>query len=127
MLEEALTRIDADGGAGAKVVFLGDLVDRGPDSRGVIDIIIEGIAQGRDWIVLKGNHDDYVSRFLDQGDAHASKGHPGLPWFDPRLGGDATMASYGVATAERKIADILEDACAAVPRAHREFIAGLPL
>lgn len=127
MLEEALTRIEDDGGAGAKAVFLGDLVDRGPDSRGVIDIILEGIAQGRDWIVLKGNHDDYVNRFLEQGDAHASKGHPELPWFNPKLGGDATLASYGVETEGREIADILEDACEAVPRAHRDFISGLPL
>ena len=126
MLEDALALIDADGGTAARVVFIGDLVDRGPDSRGVIDTLLVGLAQVRDWIVLRGNHDDYVTRFLDDGDAYASKGHPDLPWFAPRLGGDATLASYGVVTEGREVAEILVDARAAIPRVHRDFIAGLP-
>lgn len=127
MLEDALTRIEADGGAQARVIFLGDLVDRGPDSRGVIDLILQGLAQGRDWIVLCGNHDTYVTRFLDHGDAFASKGHPDLPWVAPRLGGDTTLASYGVETHDRPLADILRDARAAIPQAHRDFLGRLPL
>ncbi len=126
MLGDALARIDADGGARARVVFLGDLVDRGPDSRGVIDTVLAGQAEGRDWVVVKGNHDDYVTRFLEHGDAYASKGHPDLPWTAPRLGGDTTLASYGVATEGREMADILADARATIPKAHRDFIAGLP-
>lgn len=127
MLDHALALIKADGGAKARVVFLGDLVDRGPDSRGVIERLLNGLEQGRDWIVLKGNHDDYVARFLDHGDAYGSKGHPDLPWFAERLGGGATLASYGVETKGRDVADILKDAQAAIPQAHRDFLAGLPL
>ncbi|MBU3260685.1 metallophosphoesterase [Roseovarius sp. PS-C2] len=127
MLEHALSLIDADGGGDARVVFLGDLVDRGPDSRGVIQTLIDGIASGRDWIVLKGNHDDYVPRFLDHGDAHASLNHPELSWFSPRLGGQATMTSYGVDIDGRDMVDILRDARAAIPQAHRDFLAGLKL
>lgn len=127
MLEDALALIEADGGPGARVVFLGDLVDRGPDSRGVIDLILAGLERGRDWIVLSGNHDTYVTRFLDEGDAFTSKGHPELPWTAPRLGGDTTLASYGVETRDRALADILHDARSAIPPAHRDFLAGLPL
>ena len=127
MLDHALALIEADGGAKARTVFLGDLVDRGPDSRGVIERLLNGVEQGRDWIVLKGNHDDYVLRFLDHGDAYASKGHPDLPWFAERLGGGATLASYGVDTKGRDIAAILNDARVAIPQAHCDFLAGLPL
>ncbi len=127
MLDHALALIQADGGADAPIVILGDLVDRGPDSRGVIECLIKGREQGRNWIVLKGNHDDYVLRFLDHGDAYASKGHPNLPWFGQQLGGGATLASYGVDTKGRDAPTILSDARAAIPRAHRDFLAGLPL
>ena len=39
-----------------RIVFLGDYVDRGPDSRGVIDFIIE-LSQQISIITLKGNHE----------------------------------------------------------------------
>ena len=42
MLLDALTMIEADGGAASRVVVLGDLVDRGPNSRAVIDTLISG-------------------------------------------------------------------------------------
>ena len=56
-LETALSLIEKDGGAKAKTVFVGDLVDRGQDSRRVIELIMDGVAAGRNWTVLKGNHD----------------------------------------------------------------------
>ena len=46
-LDRVLARIEADGGAAAEVVFLGDYADRGPDSRGVIDRLAAGKAEGR--------------------------------------------------------------------------------
>ena len=49
MLEDALALIEGDGGADSTVVFLGDYVDRGPDSRGVLDLLARGLAEGRDW------------------------------------------------------------------------------
>ena len=57
LLEEALSRIEADGGKDANIVFLGDYVDRGPDSKGVIDILCEGLAAGRNWTCIKGKID----------------------------------------------------------------------
>ena len=46
-LEQALQWIAADGGDAARIVFLGDFEDRGPDSRGVIERVMTGMAAGR--------------------------------------------------------------------------------
>jgi serine/threonine protein phosphatase 1 len=69
-----------------KLVFLGDYVDRGPDSKGVIQWLIERHKQGNT-IALLGNHDQMMleaphdSMMLDM-------------WV--RCGGDATLRSYRV-------------------------------
>ena len=65
MLENALLRIEADGGPDARIVFLGDYCDRGPDSHGVIDRLARGQAEGRNWVCIKGNHDRMFSMFLE--------------------------------------------------------------
>lgn len=111
----------------AQVVHVGDLVDRGPDSRGVIDYLATGIAAGQDWVVLKGNHDRMFARFLaDPGEPEPGL-RPDLSWLHPRLGGAETLASYGVhAPADRPIAPVHADALAAVPQAHRDFLASRP-
>ena len=62
-LKRAHDRIAADkarsGAHTAEVVHLGDLTDRGPDSKGVIDFILAGIDAGEPWRVIKGNHDRF--------------------------------------------------------------------
>ena len=58
----------------APVVHIGDLVDRGPDSQGVVEFLRAGIASGQDWIVLKGNHDRMFTNYLRD-----------LTYHDPRL------------------------------------------
>jgi serine/threonine protein phosphatase 1 len=126
-LDRALALIEADGGRGARVVFLGDYIDRGPDSRGVIETLIQGQANGRDWICLRGNHDTYLPRFFDAGEVYTSKGHPDLPWWAKRLGGDATLASYGIAIEGKTDIEILKETRAKVPPAHRDFLAACPL
>ena len=67
LLEQALEWVNADGGPNARIVFLGDLVDRGPDSKGVIDRLMAGQADGLPWQVLMGNHDRMFARFLTDG------------------------------------------------------------
>ena len=126
LLRAAHRRIEADGGTDARIVHLGDLVDRGPDSRGVIDLLIDGQARGRDWIVIKGNHDRLFSQFLtdpdwiDPGLAQASH------WVEhPGLGAAATLASYGL-DADQPRAALHGAALRAVPRDHARWLAGLP-
>jgi serine/threonine protein phosphatase 1 len=111
----------------APVIHVGDLVDRGPDSRGVIDYLSQGIAEGQDWVVLKGNHDRMFTRFLRD----PAEPEPGLradlSWLHPRLGGVETLASYGVRSAgDRPVGKVHADAVAAVPRAHRDFLETRP-
>ncbi|MFM2357128.1 MAG: hypothetical protein RLZZ528_2864 [Pseudomonadota bacterium] len=130
-LAEAHDRIAADrrrSGSDAPVIHVGDLVDRGPDSSGVIDFLIAGQARGEPWIVLKGNHDRLFGGFLSAPGWRDPGLRPDLHWFDPRLGGVATLASYGVAASlGGDDAAIRAEALARVPLAHRIFLDRLPL
>ncbi len=128
LLRGALALIEADGGPDAPVVLVGDLVDRGPDSRGVIEHLMAGQAAGRPWTVLKGNHDRMFQWFLGPEPRDDPRLFPPLDWLHPRLGGRATLASYGVsAHGWRGRRAIHADARAAVPRAHLDWLAALPL
>lgn len=110
-----------------QVIHVGDLVDRGPDSCGVIDYLCRGQARGEDWVVLKGNHDRMFRRFLDNPDEPESGLRSTFSWLHPQIGGPATLASYGVSrAADRPIPKVHADALAAIPQAHRDFLAALP-
>jgi serine/threonine protein phosphatase 1 len=70
------------------VVFLGDYIDRGPDSRGVVRYLAGLPANiGIEWRFLKGNHEEAMLDFLDDPTT-------GATWCE--YGGDATLASYGL-------------------------------
>jgi serine/threonine protein phosphatase 1 len=69
-----------------QVVFLGDLIDRGPDSRGVIDFVLDFCRQHPQTVVLRGNHEDLLLRCLDE---------PTKLALYLRNGGSATIQSYG--------------------------------
>ena len=108
-------------GRDVDIVFLGDLVDRGPDSCGVIQTLIEGIEAGRNWTVIRGNHDQLFLEYIDGGDP-ATPG--GLSWLNERMGGQETLASYGVEQIERRDrAEIVSH----IPRAHVDFLRHTPL
>ena len=127
-MQRVLSLIEADGGPDAKVVFVGDYVDRGPDSRGVIQALIDGKAAGRNWVTIKGNHDRYLSRFMDYMIVHDPATRPDLFWFNPRLGGDKTLLSYGVeAEEDALLTAVHEEAKAAIPQDHLDFLEALPL
>ena len=126
-LKAAHDRIFRDGGRDAVIAHVGDLIDRGPDSRGVVEYLMTGQAQGRPWTVTRGNHDRFLPQYLLQPD-----------WVDPSLssrehwtlhsglGAPETLRSYGVDTAlppERMLAE----AKRAVPAAHVTYLASLPL
>ena len=71
----------------SKIVMLGDYVDRGPDSRGVLDFLVAQ-SDNPDVICLRGNHDDRLLEFVEAPDEF-SEGFL-------RYGGWETLASYGV-------------------------------
>lgn len=125
LLDAALELVARDAGADARIVFLGDLVDRGPDSRAVIDRLMNAQAQGRPWTVLRGNHDQMFIDFLDTGVIHSDHIRSGLSWLNHRLGGAATLASYGLEVTEA--APEWDAARRMVPQAHRDWLAELPL
>ena len=139
-LDRALALIEADGGPGAQVVFLGDYTDRGPDSRAVIDRLINGLAAGRNWTCIGGNHDRMFHRFVGAGILSDVAIASGKTWLHPALGGAATLASYGVAMPDAGTLEAfgfdsardddwlaLRDAARrAVPRTHLDFLAALP-
>jgi serine/threonine protein phosphatase 1 len=131
LLRAAHDWIEADrlrtGDRQAPVVHLGDLVDRGPDAPGVIEYLMRGQAEGRNWVVLKGNHDRMFSLFLEDPGAHDPGLRPQFSYLHPAIGGAETLEAYGVpSAANRPLGKVHADAAAAVPEAHRAFLAGLP-
>ncbi|MEM1399728.1 MAG: metallophosphoesterase family protein [Pseudomonadota bacterium] len=69
------------------IIYLGDYVDRGLESRQVMDLLISDQPYGFEKTFLKGNHEDSMLQFMD-GD------NDGSMWF--QFGGLSTMASYDV-------------------------------
>ncbi|MEX0303378.1 MAG: metallophosphoesterase family protein [Leisingera sp.] len=126
MLEDALQRIEDDGGPDVRIIFLGDYTDRGPDSRGVIERLLQGQAEGRNWICLKGNHDRMFSMFLEEYPRNDALLLVGYHWLHERIGGIETLQSYGVEAAEGdRIFQVHKRARAAVPQAHLDFLQDL--
>lgn len=93
LIKEDRARI---GDANAPVVHLGDYTDRGPESKQVLDYLIAGLAVGEPWICLKGNHDRMFRMFRDDPYKQDPVLRSDLTWLHERLGGDTTLASYGI-------------------------------
>jgi serine/threonine protein phosphatase 1 len=125
-LLHALSLIHADGGADAQIVFMGDYTDRGPASAAVLDTLITGVAAGKPWHCLMGNHDRMFSWFMQDYPRHDAHLPVHLYWLHERLGGDTTLASYGIEVKEtdRQMA-VHARAKSAVPQAHVDFLRGL--
>jgi serine/threonine protein phosphatase 1 len=121
LLEQLLAKIDADnvqrGSAETHIVFLGDLVDRGPDSKGVIDTLL-GLSKSRDNIrFLLGNHEEVM--------IGAHKGDPSMVRFFCRIGGRETILSYGVPLAryrDMEIDQLAELLPTLFPAEHIDFL-----
>jgi serine/threonine protein phosphatase 1 len=87
LLGRALTEIAARaGGEAGIIVTIGDYVDKGPDSRQVIDRLLSGVADGWHLIALKGNHDSMMEQALRD---------PAKMAFWMEKGGAEALASYG--------------------------------
>jgi serine/threonine protein phosphatase 1 len=118
-LDRLLELIEADSNSLAReatIVFLGDLVNRGPASRQVLERLIEGRRdRGQRWITLRGNHDQL---FIDAITGKSEAAFEQLM----RKGGAETLASYG---ARRKEASLAR-ARRAAPSEHLRFLESLP-
>lgn len=129
LLQAIHARIAADQAVhgAAPVIHVGDLVDRGPNSAGVVEYLRAGIAAGENWVVLKGNHDRMFTGFLANINHHDEGLRSDLSWLHPRLGGGTTLASYGVANpSDRPLLPVHAEALAAVPNNHRAFLETRP-
>ena len=107
-LQRLVELCERDAGAHrSKLIMLGDYVDRGPDSRGVIDFLIDLQKWSPDEIIcLRGNHEDLLLHALEGEDAK-------LSWLSN--GGDATLLSYRASRATD------------LPPSHTDWIRSLPL
>ena len=123
LLENILQQIEQDIGErptkSNHIIFLGDLIDRGPSSRGVIERLIGYHPDDIKCHFIMGNHEEVLVRGL--------RGEPAQldNWL--RHGGDATAQSYGVDQAylRRQGTEALEHALlSAIPDRHVEFMAG---
>lgn len=123
LLDRLLASIAGDdrerGTADTEIIFLGDLVDRGPDSRGVVERLLE-LSRGPMKIrFLMGNHEEVFIRAA-RGDIRALR-------FLTRIGGRETLFSYGIAPEEyrdldfEELAEVVEQK---VPAEHLDFLAG---
>lgn len=103
-----------------RIVHLGDLVDRGPDSRGVIEYLMAATARDSRNIVLTGNHDVGFLDFLAFPDPNG---------LFARNGGPETACSYGVALRmgdPMSLRDSHAELVRAVPDSHQRFLRALP-
>ena len=126
-LKAAHDRVFRDGGRDAVIAHVGDLIDRGPDSRGVVEYLMTGQAQGRPWTVTRGNHDRFLPQYVMQPDWVDPGLSSRLHWtLHTALGAPETLRSYGV---DPTLAPdrMLAEAKRAVPGAHVAYLASLPL
>ena len=112
LLHAALDAIARHGrGRPTRLVFLGDYVDRGPDSRGVVNLLMH-LQRQANAICLKGNHEQLMVQAVTVAERGLME-----RWLE--FGGDATLKSYGLRPGEPP--------GEAIPRAHIGWMSGLPL
>lgn len=100
------------------LVFLGDYVDRGPESAQLVDRLLQGF-DGFDCVFLKGNHEEALLQFL-------SNASIGTTW--ENFGGVATLNSYGIAQGSgANWSDTRAAFAMALPEAHLTFYKNLRL
>ncbi len=105
LLEQVAGRADT-------MVFLGDYIDRGPDTKKVIDRLLALQQEHRHVVCLKGNHELMLELFL--------AGNDHFPFLE--VGGVQTLASYGLDPGMPR-----DKIRAALPASHRAFFASLCL
>lgn len=112
---ESITRDLAARPAAAVTVTLGDYVDRGPDSRGVIERLAANPFP-TPHIALKGNHEDLLLAFLNDPAVFAH-------WL--RQGGRETLQSYGIDASSLEAVAAARAFAEALPAHHLAFLKSL--
>lgn len=126
LLKKMLAAIEEDAHQHAATItyqiFLGDYVDRGMQSREVVDLLLAPPPKGHERICLMGNHEEALLHFLND---------PNILRDWANFGGYATLVSYGIPIPESMLPGrlhALRDAFArAIPQAHLDFYKNLPL
>ena len=121
LLQEMTDRITADVNQfpvrQAIEVYLGDYIDRGPDSHGVIDWLAGLCVIGGERVFLRGNHETYLLGFL-KGESNFER------W--SHLGGQETLTSYGLSlehhSEHQEVEEIREHLIANFPARHDDFL-----
>ncbi len=119
----AADRVGAEGGR-CVLVYLGDYVDRGHESRDVIDRLLDAPMPGMETVYLLGNHERTMLEFLTDLSV-------GPAWLT--FGGVETLLSYGISL-DRSLASDYERLAKAqirlgerLPQRHRAFLEQLTL
>lgn len=114
-LDAALRWVDSDASPGDTVVMLGDYVDRGPDSKGVVELLIRWDAErpGR-FVHVVGNHDVFMRDLVTPKRVGTMADDLYQNWM--LVGGEPTVASYGARRGD------LVDFLSRVPSTHAAFL-----
>jgi len=79
--------------SGDRLYLLGDYIDRGPDSKGVLDTILQLLQAGHDLRPVRGNHDDMLLQTVNGY-------HDDLSWHWMKGWGVETLQSFGITNPE---------------------------
>lgn len=127
LLDDLLGKIEADAACGTAdrriLVFVGDYIDRGPDSAGVVARLIDDLPASFEAHFLLGNHEEILLQFL--------KDPEYLPLWLVN-GAETTLASYGVDApgehdSSAAYAECRDRLLEAMPTSHKSFYDGLEL
>lgn len=123
LMKELLEQIEVDDGkrdqASTHIIFLGDLVDRGPDSAGVVEMAMKLKKKGGHNVrFLMGNHEEVFLKACRDDDKKSTR-------FFVRIGGEETILSYPISKKEYRKLDmkeLTERLPKIVPEQHLAFI-----
>lgn len=121
LLDRLLTQIESHAARHPRdwvrrIVFLGDYIDRGPDSAGVIERLLAPPPEGCSVTFLCGNHEQAMLDFFDSA-------APSPAWL--RHGGVSALASYGISAAGPSIFEVRDAMREKIPQPHIDFLRGL--
>lgn len=105
-----------------QLVFLGDLIDRGPDAPGCVDLVLKLCREDPERVTcLRGNHEQMLLDFIE-GTANL--------WITPVTGGERTYEQYTgkalVINSEQDLSDTRKEIENSVPPDHLDFFSALP-